>query len=113
MLYAVIATFRPGGLAEARRLRLEHYEFLDRVRGQIAEGGPLVGPDGVPTGMLIVLDRPSADAAHAFIADEPYTRAGLFESVAVRGWAHVFPEPVPGYVGKELEKERAARAGLV
>ena len=34
--------------------------------------------------------------------------AGLFESVAIRHWSHVIPEPTPNFIHNELEKERAA-----
>ncbi|MDX2181538.1 MAG: YciI family protein [Bryobacteraceae bacterium] len=109
MLYTILCTFRPGAFAEAKKLRLEHYEFLRRVKSQIVEGGPLVGPDGVPASMLIVVDMESPEAAPAFISEEPHTKNGLFESVTVRRWNHVIPEPASEYIENEYRKEMATR----
>lgn len=109
MLYTILCNFRPGAFAQAKQLRLEHYEFLRRVKDTIVEGGPLIGPDGVPTAMLIVVDRENLESAHAFITEEPYTKNGLFESVEVRRWSHVIPEPTAGFIESEYKKELAAR----
>jgi uncharacterized protein YciI len=105
MLHSILCTFRPGALAEAKVKRLDHYEFLRRERQNIVEGGPLTGSDGLPTAMLIVVDRDSLEAAHAFISREPYTVAGLFESVSIRQWHHVIPEPEANYIEHEYQKE--------
>jgi uncharacterized protein YciI len=110
MLYTILCTFRPGAYAHAKALREQHYAFLAERFGEIVEGGPLLGPDGVPTGMLMVVEKPTEEAAREFIAGEPYTHGEFFESVAIRRWSHVLPEPVPGYVQSELAKERAANA---
>jgi uncharacterized protein YciI len=102
----------PGAFAQAKQLRLEHYAFLRKVKGTIVEGGPLLGPDGVPTAMLIVVERESPEAAHAFISEEPYTRNGLFESISIRRWNHVIPEPTPNFVETEYQKEVTAGSRL-
>ena len=108
MLHTILCTFKPGALAEAKAKRLEHYEFLRREQHQIVEGGPLTGGDGLPTAMLIVVDRESMDEVQQFISYEPYTAAGLFESVSIREWHPVIPEPQPSYIEHEYQKELAA-----
>jgi uncharacterized protein YciI len=110
MLYTIHCTFRPGAYAHAKPVREEHYAFLARRRGDIVEGGPLLGPDGTPQGMLMVVEMPDEEAAATFISEEPYTRHGFFESVAVRRWSHVIPEPTPGFVQNELAKERESHS---
>ena len=109
MLYAILCTFRPGAFAQARELRLEHYDFLRHVKNTILEGGPLLDRDGVPAAMLVVVERGTLEEAESFISAEPYTRSGLFESVLVRRWSHVLPEPSPDFVESEYQKEVAAR----
>jgi len=109
MLFTILCTFRPGGQAETRNLRLEHYAFLREVKGAIVEGGPLLGPDGVPANMLIVVDRESEEAVKSFIADEPYTKNSLFESVSIRRWRHVIPEPSENFIETEYKKEMSLR----
>lgn len=56
--------------------------------------------------MILLLDVPDADAAQAFIADEPYTAHGVFSRVEVRSWARVLPEPHPGALDEALAAER-------
>jgi len=51
--------------------------------------GPFLDPQGNMTGSLIVLDVPDLAAAEAWAAADPYARAGLFESVAIREWKKV------------------------
>lgn len=109
MLFTILCTFRPGGQAEAKQKRLEHYEFLRTEKNSIVEGGPLLGPDGYPTAMLIVVDRDSELAAKEFISEEPYTKSGLFETVSIRRWSHVIPEPSENFIEDEYKKERSAR----
>jgi uncharacterized protein YciI len=109
MLFTIFCQFAPGAFSRAKEFRLEHYAFLREVKGSIVEGGPLLGPEGIPTGMLMVVDLADQPAARAFIAREPYNANGFFESVAIRQWAHVVPEPVPDYIEREYEKELANR----
>ena len=110
MLLTILCTFRPGAYENAKQLRLEHYAFLREMKQTIVEGGPLFGPDGSPTGMLMVVESESIEAAGDFIASEPYNANGFFESVAIRCWSHVIPELHPGYIDEEYDKERASRA---
>jgi uncharacterized protein len=105
MLFTILCTFRPGGQAEVKQRRLEHYGFLRKVKDSIVEGGPLLGPDGFPAAMLIVVDRENEEAVRSFIADEPYTKNGLFESVSIRRWSHVIPEPSENFIEDEYQKE--------
>lgn len=109
MRFAILCTFRPGAAANAKDKRLEHYEFLRREHDGIIEGGPLLGIDGVPAAMLIIVDRDNLEAAQEFISQEPYTASGFFETPVIREWRHVLPEPEPGFVENEYQKERAAR----
>ncbi len=109
MRFTILCTFRPGGLAEAKHYRLEHYTFLMHEQANILEGGPLLGEDGLPQAMLIVVDKPDHTAVEQFIAQEPYTAGGFFESVVIRPWAQVIPEPQPEYIRHEHDKEMALR----
>lgn len=37
-------------------------------------------------GTLLVIQADSIDAVRAFVADDPYSRAGLFATVEIRPW---------------------------
>jgi uncharacterized protein YciI len=112
MLITILCTFAPGAYANAKHLRLEHYAFLREVKQTIVEGGPLLGPDGVPSGMLMVVDLNSVELARNFIAKEPYNANGFFESVAIRHWTHVIPEPNEGFINEQYNVELLARSQL-
>lgn len=109
MLISILCTFAPGAFANARQLRLEHYGFLREFGRHIVEGGPLLGPDGVPVGMLMVVEQPGIAAARDFIAREPYNAHGFFESVQLRSWSHVIPEPHSGFIDEQYQLELRAR----
>ncbi|EFG9941320.1 hypothetical protein BL470_005420, partial [Escherichia coli] len=46
-----------------------------------------------PNGSLVVIDVADRSAAEAFAANDPYARAGLFESVEIKPWNWVFNKP--------------------
>jgi hypothetical protein len=59
----------------------------------MAFAGPLVADDGqTMLGSLLAIDFPSRDAAHAWLADEPFTRAGLYASVTIHAFVNLWPQ---------------------
>ena len=53
----------------------------------VHHGGPTLGEsDDTVTGLLLVLEAPSLDAARAFVADSPYSRTGIFAECHIRAW---------------------------
>ncbi|VBB68939.1 YCII-related domain protein [invertebrate metagenome] len=64
-------------------------EYLDRL----VLLGPLLAADGTGmVGSLIVIDLPDLAAIEIFLAQDPYSQAGLFESVMVHPFRQVLPE---------------------
>ena len=50
-------------------------------------GGALLGPDHqTPVGSMIIFEGESEDDILALLAKDPYSMAGLFESVSVKPW---------------------------
>ena len=43
-------------------------------------------------GSLLILDLADRKAAEEFAADDPYGKAGLFESVTIHPWRKVLPK---------------------
>ena len=102
MLYAITRRDRPGMAADRARLQPAHAEYQKAFLPLIVYGGGMVG-DAVDTtgdvdihdviGNVLVLDVPDRAAAEAFHRDDPYTQAGLFETVIIeRLWQRV---PMP------------------
>ena len=43
-------------------------------------------------GSLLVIDFASRDAAHAWLADEPFMKVGLYSSITVHAFANLWPQ---------------------
>ena len=72
--------------------RPAHVDYLEKHRPQILVAGPMLAEDGeTPTGSLLILDLADLTAAKTFADGDPYTQAGLFESVTITPWRQVFP----------------------
>lgn len=75
--------------------RPAHLEFA-RARSEIRLAGPLLSGDGERMiGSLFVLEVDDLDAARAFNAADPYTRAGLFARVEVHPFRALLGDGVP------------------
>jgi uncharacterized protein YciI len=95
---------RPGSFDLKMSLNEEHWSFMDRYGDRLIARGPTVTDDGESTtGSLHVVGLPSVAAAREFAFDEPYFRAGVFESVLLCGFVDRvgrtmwdFQDAVPG-----------------
>ena len=53
-------------------------------------------PDGqAPVGSLLIMEFEDLAAARAFAQDDPFAKAGLFQSVDIRPWRKTFPAGCP------------------
>lgn len=92
-LFAIICTDKPGHAHVRQATRADHLAYARQSQDKMLVGGPLLGPDGESmVGSLLVMDFPDLEAARAWCADDPYNKAGLFESVVVRPYKKVLPE---------------------
>ncbi len=104
MLFAYWMMDRPGMAAARQAKRAEHSAYLAAVESSVHFAGPLVAEDGASViGSLLVVDLPDRAAAEAWIADEPVTKAGIYQSTeiaAIKGlWPRAQYDPenaVPG-----------------
>jgi uncharacterized protein len=93
MLYTFVLLDRPDGAALRQRVRPEHKAWLAGVGDRIAFAGPLTTDDGRSMiGSLLVIDFASREAAQAWLANEPFTRAGLYASTSVHAFANLWPQ---------------------
>lgn len=108
MLFVLCGMDKPGIGARIRREnRAAHLEFVTRNPGVFRYGGALLDDDGGMAGSLMMVELPDRAALDRFLAEEPYSKAGLFEPYIVREYRQVVPEPTPGFVAAELARERA------
>ncbi|WP_165964232.1 YciI family protein [Actinomadura sp. KC216] len=89
--YVVLCRDVPGSASLRRAVLAEHRRYVDERAGLIRFSGPLLDADGeTRRGQLFVLDVPDREAAEAFIAADPFTRAGVFATVEIDPLLPVF-----------------------
>jgi uncharacterized protein YciI len=87
MLYALICTDKPNGLAIRKANRPEHLAYLESLGDTLLLAGPFTQEDGqTMNGSLIVVEAPSLQSAREIAEGDPFAKAGLFESVEIRPW---------------------------
>jgi uncharacterized protein len=73
---------------DEEQLTEQHWTYMDGYADAMTARGPLLGPDRDSwEGSLHIVDLPGPDAVRAFVADEPYQRAGLFGRHSI--WRYV------------------------
>jgi uncharacterized protein len=91
MLYAFHLLDKPGALAKRLEIRPQHKAYLAAKAEQIAFAGPLLAYDGqAMIGSLLVIDFPSREAAQAWIAEEPFTRAGVYACTSLYAFQNLW-----------------------
>ncbi|MDK4714923.1 YciI-like protein [Rhizobium sp. CNPSo 4039] len=95
MLFAFVCKDKPGHLNVRMETRPAHLEHLNKLNaeGTLKMAGPFLDADGKPNGSLVVVKAESAGAAKAIADADPYTKAGLFESVEIKPFNWVFNNP--------------------
>ena len=95
MLYALLCKDKSGHLEVRLDNRPAHVEFLNRLNadGRLAFAGPFLDAEGKPNGSLVVVEAGDIAAAEALAAQDPYAKAGLFETVDIKAWNWVFNKP--------------------
>lgn len=93
MVFVMRLLDKPGAAALRQRLRPEHKAYLAHIAGRIAFAGPLTLDDGTTMiGSLLAIDFDHREAAQAWLADEPFTRAGLYASVEIHAFFNLWPQ---------------------
>ena len=95
MLFVFLLIDKPDHAALRQRVRPEHKAYLAGVADRMAFAGPLTHDDGqTMLGSLLVVDFPDREAAHAWLAQEPFTRAGLYASTSIHAFVNLWPQKV-------------------
>ena len=86
MFFAIFAVDKPGLLATRMENRPAHRAYGDRydLPARKIIGVPLTEDDGqTMNGSLLILEAPDRAAAEAYLAGDPYVKAGLFERTSI------------------------------
>ncbi len=91
MPYAIQTVDKPGHGQMRADVRDEHIVFLKSHVDIILAGGALIDDDGTGGhGGIVILDTDDRAVAEDFAANDPFTKAGLFESVTITRWRKAF-----------------------
>lgn len=93
MIYVITCVDKPGHGAVRKENRTAHLAYLRDAGDTLFAAGPTLTDDASSvTGSVIMVDLPDKQAAETFAANDPYAKAGVFESVTIKAWKKVFPE---------------------
>lgn len=86
MQYFVWGINKPDVHDKRMALVQDHWNFYDQYDDQIIARGPTLKPEGGSerTGSIHIFDLDDADAIHHCVFEEPYAKAGLFETLIIK-----------------------------
>ncbi|HEU5283391.1 MAG TPA: YciI family protein [Burkholderiales bacterium] len=91
MPYAIQTVDKPGTAELRASTRASHLEYLTRNKDKLLAAGALIDDDGTGGhGGLLIVDTDERAEAERFIAEDPFTKAGLFQKVTVTRWRKAF-----------------------
>ncbi len=92
MLYAIHCLDKPNSVDLRLANREAHVAHLKAHLDHLVSAGPLLAEDGqTMIGSLVIVDFADRAALDAFVENDPYAKAGLFQTVSVRPWKKVLP----------------------
>lgn len=83
-LFVLTCLDHPGALDRRMAAREDHLAYVAGMPGVLKLGGPFLDEAGDMTGSLLIIEVEDLAAAQAFSANDPYNKAGLFQSVEIR-----------------------------
>jgi uncharacterized protein YciI len=87
MLYVITGIDKPGSLSVRMATRDAHLAYVKATSiVTFRVGGPFLDESGTMTGSMIVVESDDPAKVAEFVKNDPYGKAGLFESVTVRAW---------------------------
>ena len=85
-LFVISCIDNPNSLSVRMAAREAHLAYANTGEKpvKVKIGGPYLDEKGNMAGSLLIVDAPDRAAVDQFLRDDPYVKAGLFESVDVR-----------------------------
>ncbi len=87
MLFLAVCTDKAGHLPVRMENRPAHLAYLSALGDKIRAGGAMLTPDKQsPLGSMLIFEAETEEEVRGWLADDPYAKAGLFQSVDVKPW---------------------------
>jgi len=97
MYFLVFGTDAPGMAQVRSEVDPIHRTYLRNPGGHAVKvhfGGPMLTTRGEEAnGTLLVVEARNLAAVSEFVADDPYSQAGVFKSVEIRPWSWTIGAP--------------------
>jgi uncharacterized protein len=94
MYFAVTCLDKPDYYYVRAEIRPAHLDFLKANADRVKIAGPFLSDDGASmVGSLLIFDVEDRATLDSLLDADPYTKAGLFESVTVRPWRWAIGNP--------------------
>lgn len=91
MPYAMQTIDKSNSADLRAKVRDAHVQYLTVNLQKLLAAGALTADDGTGGhGGVIIVDTDDRKEAEAFIANDPFTKAGLFEKVTVTRWRKAY-----------------------
>ena len=91
MPYVILTRDKPDRAQVRLDVRPQHLEYLDAHKDKLLAAGAVINDDGTGGhGTVIIVDTDDREEAEQFVANDPFTQAGLFESTVITRWRKVF-----------------------
>jgi uncharacterized protein YciI len=91
MPYAIQTVDKPNSAELRAATRPAHLEYLTANQHKLLAAGAVINDDGTGGhGGILLVDTDDRAEAERFIAEDPFTKAGLFQSVTVVRWRKAF-----------------------
>jgi uncharacterized protein YciI len=84
-LYAITCKDKPGALETRLATRPQHLAYLAESK-ILKLAGALLDDAGNLVGSILIVEADDKAAAQAQADNDPYTAAGIFESVEIHAW---------------------------
>lgn len=91
MLYVIHCFDKKDSLQIRMDNRPSHVEYLKSFGDKLHAAGPTLDADENMNGSVVILELETLAAAQDFAANDPYTNAGLFDTVSIQPWKKVLP----------------------
>jgi hypothetical protein len=87
MLFIATCVDKPQSLEKRLENRPAHLAYLKALGAKVKIGGAVLADDHkTPVGSMLIFEGESEPDIRAILADDPYARAGLFDTVIVKPW---------------------------
>jgi len=85
MLFVISAIDKDNALDLRLATREAHFDYAKKM-GNVRLGGPYLDAQGQMIGSMIIIEAPDLPAAKEWAVNDPYAKAGLFQSSSVTPW---------------------------